>query len=191
MFETWGNFQTKRLWEKKILHFNFFTCFSETEIQVAFWFDQIGIFPVEVFLSTVFIAFSQDFLSPRKELQSLVQSSSSGTIIFLVPLPVQLCPYPNTLYSTCPSLFVCRFVLDWCFNISWWNEYRFAACHVSNKYFQPVYSANQRRPASPARDTIHLLLAAGKHCSLQCTPCLYPQVMCMQQPWCLPYRKRQ
>lgn len=164
--------------EKKPLHFNFFPCFSETEIQVVFWFDQIGIFPVAVFFSSVFIArspFSQDFLSLWNELQSSVQSSSLGMIIFLVPLPEHLCPYLDTLYCTSPSLFVCGFVPEWRFNISWENEYRFAACHVPNKYCQPVYSANQRRPTSPARDTIHLLLATGKHCSLECTPCLCPR----------------
>lgn len=178
MFETWGNFQTKQLWEKKTLTFQFLPMFqwnwnSGSILVWPNWHFSCG-----SFFSSVFIArspFSQDFLSLWNELQSSVQSSSLGMIIFLVPLPEHLCPYLDTLYRTSPSLFVCGFVPEWCFNISWQNEYRFAACHVPNKYCQPVYSANQRRPTSPARDTIHLLLATGKHCSLQCTPCLCPR----------------
>lgn len=73
MFETQGGFQKKPAWrENKILHFNFFTCFSETEIQAVVWFDQICIFPVAVLFLSVFISrflSSQGFVSLRKELQ--------------------------------------------------------------------------------------------------------------------------
>lgn len=53
-----------------MLHFNFFTCFNETEIQAVVCFDQICIFPVAVVFLSVFIArslSSQDFVSLRKE----------------------------------------------------------------------------------------------------------------------------
>lgn len=68
-------------------------------------------------------------------------------IIFLVPLPEHLCPYPNSLYPTSPSLFVCGCVHEPCFNISGQNTYGFIVCDVSNKYCQPVYSANPQEPS--------------------------------------------
>lgn len=56
MFET-QDFKKKTSWrEKKMLHFNFFTGFNETEIQAVVWFDQTCIFAVAILLLRVFIA---------------------------------------------------------------------------------------------------------------------------------------
>lgn len=152
--------------------------FNETETQAVFCFDHIFIFLVTVsfFAQCVHsqIPFLPGLCFTEKRNFSLVQSSSSGTIIFLLPLPEHLCPYSDILYPTSPSLFICGCIHEPRFSICCQKEYRFVVCNISDKSSQRMYSSNAEELSLPGQDTINLRPAVGKHCNLQSTPCLCP-----------------
>lgn len=107
-------------------------------------------------------AFSPRTLIHQEKNFTSVQFSSP----FLAPFAEHLCPHPNPLYSPSPSLCVRECVCEPCYSIMQQDKQRLAACHVSANCCQAYLFI------SPAKDTVHPLLAAGKHCNLQSTLCL-------------------
>lgn len=153
--------------EKK---FNFFICFNETEVQVVF--DQICIFPVAAFFQRFhsYVPFFPRLCFTKKRTSSLfnlpLQARLSSwflcqiTSVYIPTLSIPLVPI---------SLYMGLFMSDVLISPGRTNTDSRRVVPLTNTA-SPFVQLTQRRPASPARDTIHLL-AAGMHCGLQCTPC--------------------